>query len=326
MPMLACYTDQTSVRPDERVALHASASRGPCRLDICRIGAGAELVLTREGIQISAYPTPPGADRHGCAWPVALAVEIGRWRSGYYDIRLTDAAGEETHHFVCIKPPKGRPSMRAVLVLATNTYHAYNWWGGANAYCNVAGLMSGEVRFPQAMDQAIGVLSTQRAFAPLIVAPPDDMPRLVNMRTRAIGAAVGKRSRMDGHPQGLPLRRFGRRRRTAEGDADARPAGKSRDRRHRPVRLRREAGRGYKRMIPRRTRCVARIVCGDDGPEARASVLRGHAVLASFKRGRGEVFNTGTTEWAHGAAARDPVVEAITTNVMRRFGLSRAAG
>jgi len=62
---------------------------------------------------------------------------------------------------------------------------------------------------------------------------------------------------------------------------------------------------------------------GDAGPEAQARVLRGHAVLASFKRGAGEVFNTGTTEWAHGLKAGDPFVETITHNVMRRFGVTR---
>jgi hypothetical protein len=43
-------------------------------------------------------------------------------------------------------------------------------------------------------------------------------------------------------------------------------------------------------------------------------------VMASFRRGAGEVFNGGTTEWAHGLAARDPFVERITRNVLRRFG------
>jgi hypothetical protein len=62
---------------------------------------------------------------------------------------------------------------------------------------------------------------------------------------------------------------------------------------------------------------------GDSSAAAQAKVLRGHAVLASFTRGKGEVFNSGTTEWAHGLGARDPFVETITHNVLRRFGVSR---
>lgn len=51
-------------------------------------------------------------------------------------------------------------------------------------------------------------------------------------------------------------------------------------------------------------------------------LMHGHAVMASFKRGKGEVFNDGTTEWAHALAAGDPFVERITANVLQRFGIS----
>ena len=70
---------------------------------------------------------------------------------------------------------------------------------------------------------------------------------------------------------------------------------------------------------------IADVVFGDTSAEAQAAVLRGHAVLASFKRGEGEVFNTGTTEWAHGLKAQDPFVATITHNVLRRFGVTRTA-
>lgn len=71
---------------------------------------------------------------------------------------------------------------------------------------------------------------------------------------------------------------------------------------------------------------IADIVLGDTSAQAQASVLRGHTMLASFRRGKGEVFNSGTTEWAHGLAVRDPFVETITHNVLRRFGVSLPGG
>ena len=183
--MLACYTDRLSVRPGESFALHASVANGPCRLEIARVGAAREIVLTMDGVEAGDHPVPPHVDRDGCNWPVALEVKAGEdWKSGYYDICLTDAAGEETHHFVCIRPAAGTTGSKAVMVLSTNTYHSYNWWGGANAYSNVTGLMNGTVPFAQAMDEAIGVLSTQRPFVQMIIAPPENPPRLVNMRKR----------------------------------------------------------------------------------------------------------------------------------------------
>ncbi len=76
----------------------------------------------------------------------------------------------------------------------------------------------------------------------------------------------------------------------------------------------------YRPLIPpEQLDVVAEVAYGSRSPQAQARVLRGHAVMASFARGRGEVFNAGTTEWAHGLAAGDPFVTRITRNVLRRF-------
>ena len=76
----------------------------------------------------------------------------------------------------------------------------------------------------------------------------------------------------------------------------------------------------YRALIPpERLDVVAAVAFGEDSPANRARVLRGHAVMASFRKGAGEVFNAGTTEWAHGLAANDPFVTRITRNVLNRF-------
>jgi hypothetical protein len=76
----------------------------------------------------------------------------------------------------------------------------------------------------------------------------------------------------------------------------------------------------YRPLIPpEKMDVVARVAFGDASAETQARVSRGHAVMASFARGKGEVFNAGTTEWAHGLAANDPFVVQITRNVLKRF-------
>jgi len=78
---------------------------------------------------------------------------------------------------------------------------------------------------------------------------------------------------------------------------------------------------GYPMLIPpENLQIIARDVFGEEGTEAEDRILRGHAVMASFARGKGCVFNGGTTEWAHGLAANDPFIVRITRNVLRRFG------
>jgi len=81
----------------------------------------------------------------------------------------------------------------------------------------------------------------------------------------------------------------------------------------------------YRPLIPpEQLDVIAQIAFGSSSPASQARVLRGHAVMAAFRRGAGEVFNGGTTEWAHGLAAGDPFVTRITRNVLRRF-LAQAA-
>jgi hypothetical protein len=183
--MTALYTDKLSVAPGESFAIHASSAAGLCQLEIARVGASRKVVL-RQAVTVGSHPTPPDADANGCGWPVAVTITAGSdWRSGYYDIALTDAKGETAHHFVCVRA--GAAKARTVLVLSTNTLHAYNYWGGASAYCHVESLMRREKPLAEAMAGAIGVLSTRRPFPPLLLNPPPDMPRLVTLRPRDFG-------------------------------------------------------------------------------------------------------------------------------------------
>lgn len=508
--MPACYTDRLSVRPGERFALHASSERLACRLEIARVGAERAVVLTRD-LLVGHHPVPPEADRNGCGWPVAAEIEVGAWKSGYYDIVLTDDQGEAAHHFVCVKAPAGAPGSRAVMVLTTNTLHAYNYWGDRSAYCDVGALMRREKRLPEAMEGALGVLSTQRPFPPMLLAAPPDMPRLVNLRKRgfeepswagadpawsrahgqtpydgsagflnkwehifvrwaeAEGIALDYLTDYDldadpaaldtygavvlvGHseywsgPQRQAIDGFverGGRLAVFSGNTafwkvrwedggktmichkwkgfEADPAATADPKSgthlwshpafawpeasttglsfifagyHRlglcaargiggytvyrdkhwalegcdlyygdvigdavpligyendgclfgfgedglPAPISRlgvpenleiialapasfaESPSPYRPLIPpEQLPVVAEIAYGSASPEAQARVLRGHAAMASFRKGEGEVFNAGTTEWAHGLAAEDPFVTRITRNVMARF-------
>jgi len=62
---------------------------------------------------------------------------------------------------------------------------------------------------------------------------------------------------------------------------------------------------------------LASRMSGEDTAENRAKFANGHAVLGTFKRGKGEVFTTGCTDWAYGL--EDPSVAQVTRNVLNRF-------
>lgn len=65
---------------------------------------------------------------------------------------------------------------------------------------------------------------------------------------------------------------------------------------------------------------VAERLGGADTPQIRELYAYGSAVMGSFRRGQGEVFTTGCTDWAYGLG--DPGVDRVTRNVLRRFGWS----
>ncbi|MCP5027481.1 MAG: hypothetical protein GY929_14485 [Actinomycetia bacterium] len=62
---------------------------------------------------------------------------------------------------------------------------------------------------------------------------------------------------------------------------------------------------------------VAERLGGGDTPENRERFAHGTAVMGSFRRGQGEVFTTGCTDWAYGLV--DETVSRVTRNVLSRY-------
>lgn len=62
---------------------------------------------------------------------------------------------------------------------------------------------------------------------------------------------------------------------------------------------------------------VAERIGGADTPEVREKFTDGHAVLGIFKKGKGEVFTSGCTDWAYGL--KDKKVDQVTRNMISRF-------
>jgi hypothetical protein len=142
-PYIAGYPDRLSCLPGEAVCLACSTSASEFSAEIARVGGRRQVVWERTGIPGRMREISPNASSTGCGWPQSFAVTIPRdWPSGYYEIvlRAADpATGDLAEHLACFavrpvpRPAAGRDG-RMLLVLATNTYNAYNDWGGPNLY------------------------------------------------------------------------------------------------------------------------------------------------------------------------------------------------
>ena len=131
------YCGELSYAPGESMTLHVSSSVYLYDVSIHRWGVPHELVWSDRDIPGVEQPTPADADANGCGWPVALTVPVeSTWRSGFYLVTLTahDAPADRAVGYACFVVCAGQRRQRALLVLATNTYNAYNSWGGRSLY------------------------------------------------------------------------------------------------------------------------------------------------------------------------------------------------
>ena len=140
------YSGQVSYRAGDEVTLHVSTTAPTYALEIARVGATRDVVMTKTGVKGAAHPVPENASSHGCGWPVSFKFTLpNNWGSGYYQVtlRVADNGGAfvqrnrrtaEGSCFFIVRP--GQPGRRAkiLLQLASNTYNAYNTWGGFSLY------------------------------------------------------------------------------------------------------------------------------------------------------------------------------------------------
>lgn len=140
------YTDKTSYRPGEEVGFHVSTTAANYSMEISRIGATPESVHTESGISGAEYLIPENASGHGCNWPCGFSFKIpDYWKSGYYRVvlRVQDNGGKfvgrnrrtaETSLFFIVRSAHSGRDTKILFQLATNTYAAYNNWGGFGLY------------------------------------------------------------------------------------------------------------------------------------------------------------------------------------------------
>lgn len=176
------YSDRLSARPGESVALHLSATGGVCDIEIARLAKARTIVFEQKAVAVGEHAAPENAHIHGCGWPEAFRFTVGDWKSGYYEILLKGADGAVGRHMLVVKSVT--PKARAVIVLATNTYQAYNWWGGANTYVWIGGPTPAPIPADEATHVVAARLSSARPFPAGMMQPVSEKHRIVSETRR----------------------------------------------------------------------------------------------------------------------------------------------
>jgi len=145
---IEAYLESLSASPGETIRLHASAEARWCALQIVREGLHETCVHVDERLEIGNHPLPSKPWETGAQWPVCWEFKIPRaWRSGVYRIDLFCGDISEAFHWQGWSQVQARHSIllvvradspgragKILLQLTTNTYRAYNTWGGASLY------------------------------------------------------------------------------------------------------------------------------------------------------------------------------------------------
>ena len=129
------YAWPPSVVAGESVALRVAGPAGSGDVRITRVGATRDTVWSGT-VDIEPHDLPDDAAPNGCPWPDAASIEVpAGWRSGYYEVRLRTNPGfpRDTVGFFVVRAAEPDPS-RPLLALTTNTWNAYNDFGGRNLY------------------------------------------------------------------------------------------------------------------------------------------------------------------------------------------------
>jgi hypothetical protein len=133
------YPDRLSYAPGEPVHLHVSCRSARFGVVVERWGSERVEVWRADDVAGVEHPTPSDADANGCGWPAGLAIPTDGWDTGFHLVTFTalDAPADRavSHAGFVVRAPDDRARQgRALLVLATNTWNAYNSWGGCSLY------------------------------------------------------------------------------------------------------------------------------------------------------------------------------------------------
>jgi hypothetical protein len=134
------YAGRLSYCAGETVTLHVSTRHPRFDVVVERWGATRERRWAATDAPGRFVEPPPDADSAGCRWPATIEIPVGEgWEPGFHLVTLTAhgaPAGRDVAHacFVVRRRPDDPVRPRTLLVLDTNTWHAYNTWGGRSLY------------------------------------------------------------------------------------------------------------------------------------------------------------------------------------------------
>ncbi|WP_394614776.1 N,N-dimethylformamidase beta subunit family domain-containing protein [Lentzea sp. JNUCC 0626] len=124
------YASSLTVRPGERISFPISTSLAGVTASVIRLPSRAS--VSASASVASGLQTLPASYRtSGCGWSERFSASV-TWSSGVYALEMRTPGGLRRHIPFVVRP--SAPASKIAFLLPTNTYNAYNIWGGHNQY------------------------------------------------------------------------------------------------------------------------------------------------------------------------------------------------
>lgn len=128
------YTDRPSVAQGESIDFNIHTTRSLYSIDFMRLGETNTMMLSVFNLTGRSQPTRIDSYRHGAGWNTSYTLSVpANWPTGLYAARVMDTTHEAWISFV-VKEAGPGTGARLALLASTNTWDAYNGWGGASFY------------------------------------------------------------------------------------------------------------------------------------------------------------------------------------------------
>ncbi len=127
------YTDKQSYFPGETIRYYIHCLKKSYSIELYRIGKEHQLLFSEQNIIAERQNYLCHSYATGCNWNNNFSFEIPlEYSSGMYSAKLIDIAGNSAWVTFIIKPIE--PNSNILVLASTNTWQAYNAWGGGSFY------------------------------------------------------------------------------------------------------------------------------------------------------------------------------------------------
>jgi len=132
------YPTSLSTQQGTSLDIHVSTTFPSYTSSTVRLApvTGAPVVVTPPTTRTGQFQLlQSGYHSAGCGWNPSFSVSVGTgtsWPSGVYASQLKSPQGKEHNVMFVVRPSS--PQQQVAVLVPTNTYNAYNFWGGHNQY------------------------------------------------------------------------------------------------------------------------------------------------------------------------------------------------